>query len=381
MKKKFISHLYSVLNKFFFNYKDQDIVFITDENLSQQEFNLLIKQINWYLCGLKVFIYSKKYKNFSTSTISCINSLPNEYLPVYTSYKQFFSFLGIKNKFNGLIVDKNFYLASDAKTLRAMYFIFSSDKFKRKLLEISIANYKKFSNMNRDPVSTCFLTGPSIEKFKDVPIAKNGFKIICNSIVKNTELLEYINGPDIVVFADPVFHFSINDYCVSFRRDLMNVFKKYKPYIGVPIQSMHIYLKNFPFLEDYLIGFNISKKFSHPSPLNNLEAQATSNILTMLMLPLASSISDEINIIGADGRDPNEKYFWQHNSTTQYSDDMKSVFDMHPSFLNDYDIPKYYNDHIQFLEKQISFGENMNKKYYSLTHSYIPALKKRMKYF
>ena len=43
--------------------------------------------------------------------------------------------------------------------------------------------------------------------------------IICNSMVKNKSLLKHIN-PQLLVFADPVFHMSHNEYAEEFRQNL-----------------------------------------------------------------------------------------------------------------------------------------------------------------
>jgi DNA-binding ferritin-like protein (Dps family) len=294
MLKKVIFYLYLVLRKLNNKYTSQPIVFIAD-SLEEKDIDLLINQIKWYLYDIPVQVYVKDNKTVNIDNIQIIKELPRDYYPIYTSYKTYFSFRSLRNKFNGLIIDRNFYLANDAITFRDLYFRFANDQYKDKLENISKINYKKFVEKKDSDVSTCFLTGPSIEKYKDVDICTDGYKIVCNSIVKNKELLEHIKGPDIVVFADPVFHFSINDYCEKFRNDLIKVFDKYKPFIGVPIQSMPVYLNNFPFLEDYLIGFESSKEIIFPTLLNNLQVKSTGNILTMLMIPIAISRSKKLH--------------------------------------------------------------------------------------
>lgn len=95
------------------------------------------------------------------------------------------------------------------------------------------------------------------------------------------------------------------------------------------------------------------------------------------MLPLASSISNKIGIIGADGRKEDEKYFWKHSSSAQYDDKMDGVFTTHPSFFRDRDYVDYYSSHCHFLKELIEYGESKGKSYFSVTPSYIPALKER----
>ena len=88
-------------------------------------------------------------------------------------------------------------------------------------------------------------------------------------------------------------------------------------------------------------------------------------------------MTDEINIIGADGRNPDEKYFWQHSQSAQFGNLMNTVFEIHPSFFRDRDYKDYYDEHCNFLNDLIEYGEKQGKKYLSITSSFIPALKKR----
>jgi hypothetical protein len=104
----------------------------------------------------------------------------------------------------------------------------------------------------------------------------------------------------------------------------------------------------------------------------------TANIMTLLMLPIASSLTDRIHIIGADGREEDESYFWEHSDIAQYDDDMmKTAIDSHPSFFRDRIYTDYYDQHIQTLEKMIAYGERQGLEYISLTESYIECLQNR----
>ena len=62
----------------------------------------------------------------------------------------------------------------------------------------------------------------------------------------------------------------------------------------------------------------------------------------------------------------------------QFYDLVNSVFQTYSSFFRDRDYKDYYKEHCRFLENLIEFVEKHNK-YYSLTPSFIPALKKGMK--
>ena len=99
--------------------------------------------------------------------------------------------------------------------------------------------------------------------------------------------------------------------------------------------------------------------------------------MTMLMLPVASTVADETYMIGADGRSQGEKYFWKHNPSAQFDDLMDSAFATHPSFFRDRIYSDYYNEHCRYLEGLVAYGETRGKTYYSQTPSLIPTLAKR----
>lgn len=294
---------------------------------------------------------------------------------------KFSSFTRIPHKaYKTVIVDKNHYsITEGAAWQRALYRTLSQEELAEGE-EMSRRNYKDFKKFNINKKNSyCFVTGPSFDQYKKFQFPQESLKIICNSIVKNKEFLDYINGPDALVFSDPVFHFSHCDYAEAFRQNVLEVVEEYGCFVFVPNYTFSLLLRNYPQLSDRLIGVEMrGLPNPHFPSESELYVLGTSNILTCLMLPLASGYSDNIFILGADGRDPNERYFWKHSSSVQYDDLMNSVFSAHPSFFRDRDYGDYYKEHCEMVMKQIDFGESLGKKYYSLTNSFIPALSDRM---
>ena len=47
------------------------------------------------------------------------------------------------------------------------------------------------------------------------------FVIVCNSVIKNTDLMEHFQ-PKALVFGDPIFHFGPSSYAANFRAQLMS---------------------------------------------------------------------------------------------------------------------------------------------------------------
>jgi hypothetical protein len=243
----------------------------------------------------------------------------------------------------------------------------SSSNFKR--LEERFANTEK---------AFVFATGPSLDDAYEYEFPDDSLKIICNSIVKDDELLEHID-PDVLTFADPVFHFGPNRYAHTFREDAVKTLREYDCSAVVPARDRSLLTGHHPDLKPQTIGLNTIEE---PTPVfptsDRLEVVGTGNIMTLFMLPVASALADSVYILGADGREENESYFWEHNDSAQYDDElMNSVADAHPSFFRDRIYEDYYDKHVGVLTDMIEFGERRGKEYNTLTHSYVPCLSNR----
>ncbi|HIP33840.1 MAG TPA: hypothetical protein EYG89_03740 [Bacteroidia bacterium] len=338
------------------------------------------KLVNFDFSGVKVVEHQR---NYLTSDISHIvltkDFTPNVDLILYTEAKLILKSNPL-NLYKTDILDKNYFSTVEGGLLQSIYHSTLSKDEKQKIENLSLKNYKDMLELNKNKSkSYCFVTGPSFDRYKEFIYEKDAFKVICNSTVKNDDFLEFIGSPDLLTFADPVFHFSPSEYSAVFRDHVLKVYKKYKPYIVVPETTVALLLAHHPELENRIIGMKGQKEpFNFPT-VDKFWIKSSANILTLYMIPFASAVSNEINIIGADGRKPDEKYFWQHSKSAQFGDLMQTVFDTHPSFFRDRDYKDYYNEHCEFLNNLIEYGESKGKKYYSLTKSFIPVLKERLK--
>lgn len=221
-----------------------------------------------------------------------------------------------------------------------------------------------------------FATGPSLDKAMEMEFEEDSITIICNSIVRDDALLEHLD-PDVLVFADDVFHFGPSEYAARFREDMESTLEQYDCRAIVPKRFQGLMAAHYPHLEFIGIeGQNVDEPI-FPTP-NKLEVMSTGNIMTLFMLPIASSLAEEVFIVGADGRKENESYFWEHNDDAQYDDSvMKTAVDCHPSFFRDRVYTDYYDQHVRTLTDFIEYGEASGIKYASLTESYVPCLRDR----
>ena len=364
------SQLYDILNRLSWSipYKKGIKIFVQVDrsiNVDNLNYDPKIKGQRLYIKKSNKHIILTHKKIINSDLFLCIN---------YKSIQLFNPFYVAKSD----IFDKRFYLLTESYLSQKLFNNCHSIIENQNLYNTSLKNFVKLTSEFKDfKDSYCFVTGPSFDSYKSLKFKKNSVKVICNSIVKNTSFLSYINGPDILVFADPVFHFGPSEYSAKFRDAVVEVYRKYKPYIIVPYYCEALLLSHYPQFREKLIGMRIMKSSINFPNKNKFYVNASGNILTLFMLTLASSISNNIFILGADGRNPNENYFWKHSNAVQFEGLMDSVFKTHPSFFRDRSYEDYYKSHCKYLENLIEFGEEQGKKYLSLNKSYIAALNNR----
>jgi len=312
------------------------------------------------------------------------------------------------------VVDPLYYNDVSSSLSEKLCFHSLESQQKKQFSQLSKSNYQTLLN----EVATCkrgyvFGTGPSLEQATEFDY-DGGFRVVCNTVVKNKLLLGHIK-PQLLVFVDLAFFFGPSRYSAEFRQMMMETVRKFQCYIMVPDHSVPLLLAYYPELESKIIGIQLpgildmsvreiiwmlirrpkriftsslplpnkipghGEEYNFPTP-DKLYVRASansSNVMTIAMLPVASSVCEEIYIIGADGRKPDENYVWTYSSSSQLGDLMQTIFDTHPSLIRDSVYTDYYKEHCEFFENLLRYGESLGKRYYSLTPSYIPALAKR----
>jgi hypothetical protein len=277
--------------------------------------------------------------------------------------------LAVDPEFRGVTELSNYGRISRAATDAA-----AVDALRFRSQETFAAMLSKFGGSRQVAV---FGTGPSMRDI-DVTDFEADVVIACNSAVRDPEWMREW-GPQVVVFADPVFHFGPSRYADEFRADLVDAVEIADSYVVVPEDFIPLVDRHMPQLADRVIGVAGIRtgEFLTPSP-SRLKVARTSNVLTYLMLPLAAALGNQIAIAGCDGRDPDDDYFWRHSKEGQYSDElMKSAMDAHPAFFRDRDYARYYEEHCDVLAGQLLAVEDQGIEVTSITKSYIPALQKR----
>lgn len=271
------------------------------------------------------------------------------------------------------VVDPDFYFGVETLNYTKLYYNSFSESEKREYERKSeqiFSELKAYSEKYQ--VARIFCSGPSIDEVHN-NIYDDSINIICNSMVKDKEWLKGIT-PHILAFTDSNYYFSPTEYCEKFYEDVLEGSDLYHYYIIVFDYEVPLLLYHYPQLSGKVIGIaKDAKTFTHPCN-SELRVKNTKNILTEIMIPVASSLCDEIEIAGCTGRNPDETFYWKHNERAQYIDLMQSIFDMYPSLFRDQNYVNYYERHCQWLEELLEYGEQKGKRYRNLTTSYIPAL-------
>lgn len=308
------------------------------------------------------------------------------------------------------IVDPLYYCEVSSSLSARLCFQSIESQQKKQFSQLSKSNYQTLL----DEVAACkrgyvFGTGPSLEQATEFDY-DGGFRVVCNTIVKNKPLLEYIK-PQLLVFVDEAFFFGPSRYSSEFRQMMLETIRKFQCYIMVPDYSVPLLLSHHPELETKIIGIQIlgffdlsvyeiirllfrnpitmlfflpkltkipghKEVYNFPT-IDKFYVGISPSVLTACMLPVVSSVCEEIYIIGADGRKPDENYFWTHSPSSQLGDLMQTLFDTHSSLFRDAVYTDNYEKHCTFFEGLLRYGESLGKRYFSLTPSYIPALAKR----
>ncbi len=235
----------------------------------------------------------------------------------------------------------------------------------------------KFRERITLPVGYVFGTGPSLEEAWRYDYS-DGHTIVCNSIVKNAPLVDHLN-PIALMAGDPIFHAGPSTYAMMFRQYLLETMTGRDFHVFVPWRDYSIYLTYFPEeLHERFIGIpmmtgddynlNIEEKFA---------ILGLPNVLTLLLLPVASTYFDHVGISGCDGRPlSQDSYFWGHHKASQFGDQMDAIQLAHPGFFT-ISYNDYYLRHCSELERFCNQMESVGKTVNAVTGSFIPALRKR----
>jgi hypothetical protein len=242
----------------------------------------------------------------------------------------------------------------------------------------SHVKFRRLVSQRRSRRCYIFGTGPNLSAVAGHDFS-DGVAIACNSMVKNTALLDRLNPP-LIVAGDPIFHAGPSIYAAEFRSHLYAAMERYGAYFLTNQRDYRIYHAHMPaHLRERLIGAPVEWGLRmNTNPTQRFVFTACPNILTLFLIPLAFALSEkEIAIAGCDGRPlADNSYFWKHDKSVQFNERMTDIQRAHPSFF-DIDYDDYYFLHCETVSRWLQQAEREGRSVHNLTPSHIPALRDR----
>lgn len=254
-----------------------------------------------------------------------------------------------------------------------------------KAVDRSLGNFKHYlSTIPKCDKAYIIGTGPSLSKARETDWS-DGYRIVCNTIVKDPEMWKHVN-PHFIVAGDAIYHFGCNDFAISFIEDLKKRLGESNTYFIYPFY-FHPFVKRvlrefdeklipIPTVKRDLIHISLLFDFRIPDDIGN--------VLNLLLLPLACTLSKYVYLFGFDGRAPNDKLFWSNSSKHTYEDKLGEIIKQHPKFF-EYNVPKqgetkYVNEvHGERLEKILNIAEKEGWSFVMMHKSWTETLNRRFK--
>jgi hypothetical protein len=227
---------------------------------------------------------------------------------------------------------------------------------------------------NRRKVAA-FGTGPSLANAYDYDFS-DVVTIACNTMVKDLALLRHIR-PSIIVASDADFHFGPSRYAQKFRSDLCTALIENDAVFVCPEAHSDLLLSHHPEIEPRLIAIPVDGTATNYDLVKEFRARAIDNVLLQFLLPLATTLGREIQLLGFDGRRKSDVKFWNHNVNTQYPELMGTIEQSHPGFFFHRSYTDYFERHCNLIAEYAEGIEALGGRLQSLADSAVPALAKR----
>lgn len=227
-----------------------------------------------------------------------------------------------------------------------------------------------------------FGTGESLGRAIDYDWS-DGFRIVCNTIVKNAKTWNHLK-PHVIVAADAIYHFSNGEHAVRFRNDLKHRLLEHPALFMYPERFDAVVQREMKSCKDCLVPV----PFAHHTPLSKRIDEAgglpksIGNILNVLLLPLACTLVKDVRLIGFDGRRKEDRLFWKNSENHSYPELVERLAVEYPAFF-EHNVPKKDQEkylrsvHGDVLEALLREAEQEGWKFRLLFPSNTPTLQRR----
>lgn len=145
----------------------------------------------------------------------------------------------------------------------------------------------------------------------------------------------------------------------------------------MPEHHAFLFATHYPEFIDKIIGVKLKQQWNFQLD-KDLSVKQTENIMTLLLLPIAATLSNNIHLLGFDGKSPDQTdYFWKHHNKFQYVELLKDIQAEHASFFEDRDFGLYSENHEKTISSIFLKFENAGIQIQSHSKSFIQAINER----
>lgn len=277
-----------------------------------------------------------------------------------------------------VVIDPDAVQQETLEAIRFAYSLWDVEELNR-LVEDSYALFLSHAERWQGRVINAFGNGPSLEKIVTNKIdIGDGVAAVCNSTIADHAALSHLK-PEMLFCGDPVQHCGVSKYAGEFRTALAAS-------LSDPSRVLFTQLGYVPYFRsitgpechDRIIGIGNDRRSAFNLDLSaEFITAATANIFTMLVLPVACTVSKDINVFGCDGMSFSASTKpWSHSNEDDYMGRMAVTHRVHPGFWRRNYEEEYWS-YCRDLGELLNTAEKTGHKVCVRTPSYVPALAKR----
>ena len=168
-----------------------------------------------------------------------------------------------------------------------------SDTIDNDITESKKRFVKRVKSLQQESLDKCYVfgTGPSLEKAINRDWS-DGYRVVCNTIVRDQELWNHIN-PHFIVAGDTIYHFGFTQFAKAFRQDLAKRLDESQAMFIYPAVFHNLVKREFKDFSDRLIPIPINShnKRIHTDLTGHFYLPDLGNILPLVLLPVACTMS------------------------------------------------------------------------------------------
>lgn len=266
------------------------------------------------------------------------------------------------------------------QTIRFAYKFFSQEEMGA-LVTDSFMNFRAHLAGWKGKAVAAFGNGPSLMKVvTEKRDTGPGLKAICNSTIGDEAALAHLK-PQLLFCGDPVQHCGVSLYAGRFRKDLAKAMEAPERVLFTQLGYVNYFREVVsPEARTRVIGVGNDRRSAFNIDLmSEFLTAATANIFTMLVLPVAFTISRSVDIYGCDGMPfAAATKPWSHANEDDYMGKMAVTHRVHAGFW-DRNYEEEFWSYCRDMEDILVAGERAGAKVTSRSPSYVPALAKRLK--